>query len=110
MRFPSLLALLMAMFIVGKAVADPFVGHFEGDIDGVSHELIVYSDSAGVYDGELHTKEDRRPVFGNRYGEYLIGKMGFPEGQFEFRARIMGAILMIERKSGPPLRFFRKTD
>ena len=110
MRFSSLLLLIAILPFAGKALADPFVGHFEGDVDGVAHELILYSDSAGVYDGELRGSDDRRPVFGNRYGDYMIGKIGFPEDQFEFRARVMGAILVIERKSAAPLKFFRKTD
>ena len=99
-----------ALLFAGQAFADPFVGHFEGEIDGVAHELILFSDSAGVYDGELRASGERLPVFGNRYGEYMIGKIGFPEDQFEFRARILGAILVIERKAAPPLRFFRKPD
>ena len=104
------LLFLSSLVFAAEALADPFVGHFEGDIDGVTHELILYSDSAGVYDGELRGPKGRLPVFANRYGEFMIGKIGFPEDQFEFRARVMGAILLIERKTAPTLKFFRKTD
>ena len=109
-RLASFVFLVAALLLSGKALADPFVGHFEGDIDGVSHELILYSDSAGVYDGELRGAGDRVPVFGNRYGDFMIGKIGFPDDQFEFRARALGALLVIERRAATPLKFFRKTD
>ena len=91
-------------------LADPFVGHFEGNVDGVASELIIYSDSAGVYDGELRSANSRLPMFGSRHGEFMFGKIGFPDDQFPFRARKVGAILVIERKSDSPLKFFRKTD
>ena len=110
MRGSSPLVFVTVLLFAGEAFADPFVGHFEGEIDGVAHELILFSDSAGVYDGELRASGERLPIFGNRYGEYMIGKIGFPGDQFQFRARVQGAILVIERKSAPPLRFFRKTD
>ena len=110
MRRRIFLFFILVLFYSGAALADPFVGHFQGEIEGVTHELILYSDSAGVYDGELRATDVRLPVFGNRYGDYMIGKIGFPEDQFEFRGRILGAILVIERRDGSRLKFFRKKN
>ena len=90
------------------AQADPFVGEFAGDIDGKAHRLLIFSDSSGVYDGELLAEGLRLPVFGRRFGEQMMGKIGFPDDAFAFRARVQGALLLIERQDAPPLRFYRE--
>ena len=89
---------------------DPFVGRFGGEIDGLQHELLLFSDSPGLYDGDLKADGKRLPVFGRRHGELLLGKIGSGEEGFEFRASAIGSALLIERRSKPPLRFFRKKD
>ncbi len=103
-----------ALAVCGLAAAgaiaqtDPFVGEFAGDIDGVPHRLLIYSDSAGNYDGELLAEGVRLPVIGRRYGEHMLGQIGFPDDAFAIRARVQGALLFIERQDAPPLRFFRE--
>ena len=113
-RKPKLAAagvcLLCLLALKVQAQADPFVGEFGGDIDGQPHRLRVFSDSPGSYDGELLAEGKRVPMAGRRYGEYMIGTIGFPDDSFEFRARVMGALLLIERKTGPPLRFYSASD
>ena len=114
----QLLAILLLAIVgsgrVGPGVAragdDPFTGSFSGEIDGVPHRLRVFSDSPGNYDGELLADGLRLPVFGQRFGEHMMGRIGFPDDTFAFRARVLGAVLLMERQSGPPLRFFRETD
>lgn len=91
-----------------SSLADPFVGKFEGQIDGEAFELLLFSAASGAYDGELRNAEKRLPIFGTRYGDYMIGKIGFPEDEFAFRATIMGAVMLMERQAAPPLRFFYK--
>ncbi len=86
---------------------DPFVGEFSGDIDGTAHRLLIFSDSPGNYDGELLAEGVRLPVVGRRYGEHMLGQIGFPDNAFNFRARVQGALLLIERQDAPPLRFYR---
>ena len=112
MRLPLKIAWLCACLMLGQAAAqdDPFVGRFSGEIDGRMHELLIYSDSPGSYDGELRAEGKRLPMIGRRFGEYLIGKIGFPDDVFEFRARILGAVLLVERKQAPSLRFHRVTQ
>ena len=88
----------------------PFTGSFGGEIDGVPHRLLIFSDSPGNYDGELLADGLRLPVSGQRFGDHMMGRAGFPDDAFAFRARVLGAVLLIERQSGPPLRFFRETD
>ena len=109
-RFSGLkfFCLLVGLLVSTGSLADPFVGRFEGQIDGETFELLLYSDSSGAYDGELRNAEKRLPVFGTRYGDYMIGKIGFPEDDFAFRAQILGAIMLLERQAAPPLRFFYK--
>ena len=92
------------------AQSDPFVGRFSGEIDGISHELLIFSDSPGNYDGELLAEGKRVALLGRRFGDYMTGKIGLPDDNFAFRARILGAVLLIERENAPPLRFFRKTE
>ena len=106
----KLFVLVIGLLVTTGSQADPFVGRFEGEIDGKTYELLIYSDASGLYDGEMRNAEERLPMFGNRYGDYLLGKIGFPENEFAFRARVMGAIMLIERQSAPPLRFFRKSE
>ena len=102
------LSLLVGLLVTTSSLAYPFVGRFEGQIDGKAYELLLYSDASGAYDGELRNPDERLPIFGTRYGDYMIGKIGFPEDEFAFRARIMGAVMVLERQSAPPLRFFYK--
>lgn len=92
---------------VRAQTADPFVGEFTGDIDGTAHRLLIFSDSPGNYDGELLAEGVRLPVVGRRYGEQMLGQIGFPDNAFTFRARMQGALLLIERQDAPPLRFYR---
>ena len=89
------------------AQTDPYVGEFSGEIDGVPHRLLIFSDSPGNYDGELLAEGVRLPVVGRRYGEHMLGQIGFPDDAFAFRARVQGALLLIERQDAPPLRFYR---
>ena len=96
--------------MVAVAQDDPFVGRFSGEIDGRSHELLIYSDSPGSYDGELRADGKRVPMIGRRFGEYLMGKIGFPDDSFKFRGRSQGAVLVLERQEKPPLRFYRVTQ
>ena len=98
------------LLLPAAARGDPFVGSFAGDIDGQPHRLLIFSDSPGNYDGELLADGKREPMAGRRYGECMVGKMGFPDDAFAFRARVMGAILLIEREALPPLRFFRSSE
>lgn len=90
--------------------ADPFVGRFGGDIDGESWQMRIFSDSPGNYDGEVRAGDRRLPLVGRRFGEYMIGKIGFPGDDFAFRARILGAVLLIERERAAPLRFYRNQN
>ena len=106
----KLFLLLAGLLVSTTSPADPFVGRFEGEIDGKRYELSVYSDAPGVYDGELRAADSRLPVFGQRFGEFLMGKIGFPDDQFAFRGRVMGAVLVLERQAGSPLRFIRVSD
>ncbi len=102
---------LLCMLAPGlQAQSDPFVGRFGGDIDGQPHRLLIFSDSPGNYDGELLAAGKRLPLAGRRHGEYMIGIIGFPDDAFAFRARAMGALLLLEREAGPPLRFFRSAE
>ena len=96
--------------VPARAGDDPFTGSFGGEIDGVPHRLLIFSDSPGNYDGELLADGLRLPVSGQRFGDHMMGRAGFPDDAFAFRARVLGAVLLIERQSGPPLRFFRETD
>ncbi len=93
-----------------QAAADPFTGRFSGEIDGKNYELRVYSDSPGNYDGELLAPGERLPMIGRRFGEHMVGQIGFPEDAFAFRARVLGAILLLERQQAPPLKFFRVVE
>ena len=102
--------LLFLLALPAQAQSDPFVGKFGGDIDGQPHRLLIFSDSPGNYDGELLAEGKRVPMAGRRYGEYMVGKIGFPDDAFAFRARVMGALLLIEREAAPPLRFFRSAE
>ncbi len=112
MRLPLTIAWFCLGLIAGQAIAqdDPFVGRFSGEIDGKMHELLIYSDSPGNYDGELRADGKRVPMIGRRFGEHMMGQIGFPEDAFKFRGRVQGAILLLERQQQPPLRFFRVTQ
>ncbi len=104
------ICLLCLLALRLEAQNDPFVGGFDGDVDGQPHRLLVFSDSPGNYDGEWLAENKRVPLVARRHGEYMIGTIGFPDDSFGFRARVMGALLLIERNTGPPLRFFRSAD
>ena len=92
------------------AAPDPFTGRFSGEIDGKTYELLIFSDSPGYYDGELLAPGERLPVIGRRFGEHMMGKIGFPDDAFAFRGRTRGAVLLLERQHAPPLGFFRITE
>lgn len=104
------ICLLWLLALPAPAQSDPFVGQFTGDVDGQPHRLKIYSDSPGNYDGELLAEGKRLPMAGRRYGEYMVGKIGFPDDAFAFRARVMGALLLIDREAAAPLRFYRSSD
>ena len=110
---PAVFALFCLLLVSSgnlQAAADPFTGRFSGEIDGKTYELLVYSDSPGNYEGELLAPGERLPMIGRRFGEHMIGKIGFPDDAFEFRGRTLGAVLLLERKNATPLRFFRVTE
>ena len=92
------------------AQSDPYVGRFSGEIEGVPHVLLIFSDSPGNYDGELRADGKRLPMVGRRFGDSLVGRIGFPDDAFDFRARLLGAVLLLERQSATPWRFYRQTE
>ncbi len=104
------ICLVCLLAVRAYAQTDPFVGRFSGEIDGLPHELLIYSDSPGNYDGELSAEGRRLALLGRRFGEYMRGKIGLPDDSFAFRARILGAVLLIERENAPPLRFYRQSQ
>ena len=109
--YPCLLSVAACLLPVWlQAQSDPFVGRFSGRIDGITHELILHSDRAGYYDGELRAEGLRLPVIGRRFGDRLTGRYGFPDDATAFRARALGAVLLIERQAGIRLRFYRQPD
>ena len=89
---------------------DPFVGRFGAEIDGEPHELLIFSDRPGNYDGELRAEGKRLPFVGRRFGDGLVGQIGFPDDAIAIRARVLGAVLLLERQSATPWRFYRLTD
>ena len=110
-RVPLLVLIFACLFATGaSASGDPFVGRFNGDIDGKQHELLMFSDSPGHYDGELHGAGKRLPVLGRRHGELLLGKIGLSDQGFAFRARLVGNVLLIERQQKQSLKFFRVSE
>ena len=89
---------------------DPFVGRFGAEIDGEPHELLIFSDRPGNYDGELRAEGKRLPFVGRRFGDGLVGQIGFADDAIAIRARVLGAVLLLERQSATPWRFYRRTD
>ena len=100
----------MALCLVwAQALADPYLGYFTGEYDGQNYRVTIDPVNATTYDGLLFVGDAPMQLDARRYGEYLTGRLASETGQFGFRARITGSILVMETEDGRRIVFNRST-
>ena len=97
LRMPLCVALLA---LSGWAMADPWVGHFSGQLDGRDYRVTIDAFSAGAYDGLMQVDGEPMQLDARRYGEYLTGLLQSETEKTGFRARLQGSILIVETQDG----------
>ena len=108
-RLPASLALsLLLLLIADTAVADPFVGEFEGSLEGRVHRFSIESFARGRYDGIYRVDgQDDLPLIARRFGERLAGRIGGPDDGYNITLIFQGGALLLRDENGRSLRFVR---
>jgi hypothetical protein len=105
-------ALLVAMSCVltVRAMADPYLGYFTGDIDGRHYRITIDRVNANTYDGILLIDDERMQLDARRNGEHMGGRLANEVEQIGFRARIEGGTLILETEDGRRIILRRSTS
>lgn len=96
----AVFCLALSWLLPGQVMADPYVGHFVGELDGHHYRVTIDRVNSTTYDGILWIDDERMQLDARRYGERMSGRLADQSQQLGFRARIEGSILILETEDG----------
>ena len=99
--------LLLALFLLNTAVADPFSGDFSASLDNGVYRLSIGGLARGQYDGEYLGEGERLPLSARRFGDRIVGQVGIAADGFSFLGQIQNGHLLMQYEDGRVILFRR---